>query len=67
MIHMYWYSLVLIIIGAGAVGGLTVALVGWRRTYNAAYRLLDLLDLLHNKEADLDTRLSELKEDEGDS
>lgn len=45
--------------GAAGIGGLMVALYGWRKTSNGANRLLDLLDALGEQERQLTARLAE--------
>jgi hypothetical protein len=54
------------LIGAGAIGGLTVALFGWRKTSRGANRLLDLLDALADEERKLLARLAEFHDGGGD-
>jgi hypothetical protein len=54
------------LVGAGAIGGLAVALYGWRKTTRGANRLLDLLDVLSETESQLRARLAEFHDGGGD-
>jgi hypothetical protein len=59
MINLQWWMFIVIVVSAFMAGGFMVAMFGWMRTYRAAQRLLDLLDVISERENELATRMSE--------